>query len=147
MVVDLNLCIFSNFAPISKSALPSNVALVPRTTLLARSILPFRFLIIWIRAKVRFTWLIVIPSLRVVTFLFFLVGSTIVYLREKLRCKVLCVYFYWLPFPSIVLIFPLSSTNSSKFSCVFYIIPSLFPLWNLDTSNFDALPSSLLDSK
>lgn len=54
MAASPNSCIFSNVAIISKFSLPSISALGSRTTILARFALPFRFLITWIKVKVRY---------------------------------------------------------------------------------------------
>lgn len=82
MVASLNSCVFFGSTPISSSIV------VPRIALLAGSILPSRFLNIWIRAKVRSTRLVVISSLWVIAFRSFLVGSVIVSFGEQLGCRV-----------------------------------------------------------
>ncbi len=89
----LILAFFSISTLIFRFALPIVATLVFKTTLLLGSTLPYRFLITWIRAKVGSIWLMVIPSLRVISFPFCLVGLAIVSLGEKLGYKVSCVFF------------------------------------------------------
>ncbi len=105
MAANLNSCIFFDFAPIFRFAMPFSVAMMPRTTLLIGSVLPSRFLIIWIRAQVRFVRLVVITFFKVIAFSFFLVGLAIISLDEKIGCKIPCVSSCWLPSPLFALFF------------------------------------------
>jgi hypothetical protein len=93
-VVSPNSYVLSKSTLISISSLLSMAALRSRIFLLVEFVLPYGFLIMWTKVKVRFVLLAVIPSLKVITFSFLLVGSTTVSFDEKLSYKVPCVFFF-----------------------------------------------------
>ncbi len=93
-MVNSNSYILSGSTRISISSLPSMFAIGSRIVLLVGFILLSRFLIIWTRVKVKSILLVLISSLRVITFSFLLVNLAIVSFDEKLSYRVSCVFSF-----------------------------------------------------